>query len=319
MAQRPGRAGHAWVFLQYLLGFRRLGYEVLFLDRLTEDMTVGHDGHQSASRYRTNVDWLTSVMSTAGLHGRYSLRLPGGVTVGLDRSEVMRRVRRSSFLLDVNGFLDDEEIAAATPQRVFLDIDPGFNQMWQELGLADVLDGYDAYVTLAPRIGQPDCRIPTCGLSWISTVPPVVLEAWPVAPPTPAGAFTSVATWRGPFDPIEFRGERYGLRVHEFRRLASVAANSDERFALALDIDIADHADADTLTRDGLAARRPGGGLLQPGGLPGLHPRLEGRVRGRQGDVRQDSQRLDQRPERLLPGQRSTRRGAGHRAAGIPR
>ena len=29
-------------------------------------------------------------------------------------------------------------------QRVFLDIDPGFNQMWQELGLANILDGYDA-------------------------------------------------------------------------------------------------------------------------------------------------------------------------------
>ncbi len=251
LAQRPGRAGHAWVFLQYLLGFRRLGYEVLFLDRLTEEMAEGHGEQQPATRYRTNVDWFLSVMGTADLHGHHSLRLPGGVTVGLDRSEVMKRVRRSTFLLDVNGFLDDEEIAAATAQRVFLDIDPGFNQMWQELGLADVLDGYDAHVTLAPRIGQPDCRIPTCGLSWISTVPPVVLEAWPVAPPTPAGAFTSVATWRGPFDPVEFRGDRYGLRVHEFRRLASVPADSEERFALALDIDGADRADAEALTRAG--------------------------------------------------------------------
>ena len=36
------------------------------------------------------------------------------------------------------GFLDDEEILAAAPLRVFLDIDPGFGQMWRELGLADV-------------------------------------------------------------------------------------------------------------------------------------------------------------------------------------
>src|SRR3712207_8578410 len=34
LAQRPGHGGHAWVFLQYLLGFPRLGGDVLFLDEL---------------------------------------------------------------------------------------------------------------------------------------------------------------------------------------------------------------------------------------------------------------------------------------------
>ena len=27
--------GHTWVFMQYLMGLRRLGFDVLFLDRLT--------------------------------------------------------------------------------------------------------------------------------------------------------------------------------------------------------------------------------------------------------------------------------------------
>ena len=34
VAQRPGSGGHTWVFLQYLLGFRRLGYDVVLVDRL---------------------------------------------------------------------------------------------------------------------------------------------------------------------------------------------------------------------------------------------------------------------------------------------
>ena len=34
IAQRPGIAGHAWMFLQYLLGFKDLGYDVVFVDRL---------------------------------------------------------------------------------------------------------------------------------------------------------------------------------------------------------------------------------------------------------------------------------------------
>ena len=49
------------------------------------------------------------------------------------------------------GYLDDEEILAASPIRVFLDIDPGFPQMWHELGLADVFQGHDRFVTIGER------------------------------------------------------------------------------------------------------------------------------------------------------------------------
>ena len=58
------------------------------------------------------------------------------------------------------GFLDDEEILAAAPRRVFLDIDPGFGQMWRALGQHDTFRGHDAYVTIAENIGKPGCAIP---------------------------------------------------------------------------------------------------------------------------------------------------------------
>jgi hypothetical protein len=252
VAQRPGRPGHAWVFLQYLLGFRHLGWDVLFLDRLTHDMTsaAGHPAGAS-DRLRAHVDWFLSIMSRAGPDTSYSLSIADGEPVGLDRAEVLRLASRAELLIDVNGFLRDEEVGDRVGLRVFLDIDPGFNQMWHEMGLANVLDGYDAYVTVAQRIGQPDCLIPTCGRTWITTLPPVVLDAWPVAPPRPDGAFTSVASWRGPFAPIEFGGRRYGLRVHEFRALTEVPASTDERLELVLDIDPADQADIEQLARAG--------------------------------------------------------------------
>ena len=34
LAQKPRHGGHAWVLLQYLLGLKQLGWDVLFLDRL---------------------------------------------------------------------------------------------------------------------------------------------------------------------------------------------------------------------------------------------------------------------------------------------
>jgi hypothetical protein len=34
MAQKPRYGGHTWALLQYVLGFKRLGCDVLFVDHL---------------------------------------------------------------------------------------------------------------------------------------------------------------------------------------------------------------------------------------------------------------------------------------------
>ncbi len=67
--------------------------------------------------------------------------------------------RSSAMLLNVMG-VDDEELLAAAPRRVFLDIDPGFPQMWRELGLHDAFRGYDDFVTIGESIGHEGCGAP---------------------------------------------------------------------------------------------------------------------------------------------------------------
>ena len=245
VAQKPGCAGHAWQFLQYLLGFRRLGWDVCFIDQIGGADPVAGERH------------LAEVMAWAGLNGAWSLGLPGGERAGLGRAQVLERIRDADLLLNVMGFETDAELLGAARLRVFLDTDPGFGQMWHALGLADIFAGHDAHVTIAERIGAPDCTVPTCGLDWITTPQPVVLDAWPVAPPARDGAFTSVASWRGSYGPVDFDGHRYGLRVHQLRRFAELPAAASGRFELALDIHPADAADAELLRAGGWQLRPP--------------------------------------------------------------
>jgi hypothetical protein len=246
LAQRPSIGGHAWVFLQYLLGLRRLGRQVLFIDWL-EPRLCGGPVEESA-----NAAYLRSVMERFGFGGHFSLldRSDGHAAAGLPREEVLRRARGSALLLNIMGYLDDEEILAAVPRRVFLDIDPGFGQMWRELGLADPFSGHDDFVTIGERIGRPDCSIPTCGLDWIATRPPVVLEHWPRGDGRGA-SFTSVVTWRGPFEPVAYGGKTYGLRVHEFRKFVELPRRSGQRFELAIDIHADDSRDRALLEENG--------------------------------------------------------------------
>ncbi|HEV2857210.1 MAG TPA: hypothetical protein VGW80_02270 [Solirubrobacterales bacterium] len=249
LAQRPRRGGHAWVFLQYLLGLRQLGYEVLFLDRLTSEMLP--PGGSAAA----GVGWVEETMSAHGLGESWAVLLDDGETAGLPREQVAERLRASVLLIDVMGFLGDEELSATATRRLFLDIDPGFPQMWQELGLHSAFGRHDAYATVGLRVGKEGSAVPTCGIEWINTPQPVVLEQWPAT--APGAAYTSVASWRGPFGPIEFNGERYGLRAHQMRRFAELPRRSGVPMEVALDIEAADSADEELL-------REGGWGIVSP-------------------------------------------------------
>jgi hypothetical protein len=239
VAQKPGSAGHVWQFLQYLLGFRGLGYEVLLLDRVHGDVAAGDP----------RVRWLKTTMANAGLGSAWSLRQDDGSHLGVARPDAVSFVRDADVLIDVMGFCGDDELLGAARRTVFLDTDPGFPQMWQDLGLAEMLGRHDVHVTIGERIGADDCTVPTCGLRWVTTPQPVVLEQWPARPAT-ATRFTSVASWRGAYGPVDHGGHTYGLRVHQFRRFAELPRVSGGEFELALDIHPADDGDA-RLLRDG--------------------------------------------------------------------
>ena len=246
LAQKQGYAGHTWVFLGWLLGFQRLGYDVLFLDALTPEM---YDGPGESS---SNLAYLIRVMHTFDLDDRWSVldRRDGRVLAGVARDELLRRLGEAEFIINVSGYLDDEELLGAARRRVYLDIDPGFAQMWRELGQHDAFTGHDAFVTIGENIGRPDCLIPTCGLDWITTRQPVVLDLWP-AQHGGGQAFTSIAAWRGPFAPVQYEGATYGLRVHEFRKFAELPHQTGEDFELALDIHEAETSDLELLRRTG--------------------------------------------------------------------
>jgi len=252
LAQKPRYGGHTWVFLQYLLGFRRLGWDVLFLDQLELENCRDAAGNPCSIVQSLNLRYVQEVMERYGLQDSYAVIADRSQHVfGLSRTEIVRRLKRSAILLNVMGFLRDEEMLAAASRRVFLDIDPGFGQFWRELGLHDMFQGHDAYVTIGENIGKPDCSVPSCGLTWITTPQPIVLDRWPLHPTPERAPITSVVSWRGAYGPIEYQGTTYGLRVHEFRRFLQLPQCTHNRLQLALDIHPSETKDIALLRENG--------------------------------------------------------------------
>jgi hypothetical protein len=253
LAQVPRRAGLAWFHLHFLVGFRRLGWDTLFIDRLEPEMCTDVRGRAAPLEESLNLRFFLGVMRAFGLADAFALFYDGGrQTIGLQRAKVLQKARSADYLINVMGYLHDEEILEHCKRRVFVDIDPGFGQMWRELGLHDAFRGHTDYVTLGRNIGQPECTIPSCGLNWTTMPQPVVLDYWPAQPPRSEGAFTSIGAWRGPNAPIEYRGHTYGLRVHEFRKFVELPARCpNSRFEMALDIHPADAKDLERMGRNG--------------------------------------------------------------------
>jgi len=258
LAQKPARGGHTWVLLQYLLGFRRLGWDVLLLDRLEPYMCHDAAGRGCSLHESVNLRYLQSVMARFGLDGNFSVSYDHGrEVVGLGREEVLSRTKNSPFLLNIMGFVDDDEILAEAPRRVFLDIDPGFGQIWSDLGLHDPFDGHDEFVTIGENVGRHFCKVPTCGREWITTPQPVMLDEWPAS--APAGdRFTTIGAWRGSYGTLEHRGRKYGQRVHEFRRFLELPRLTGHRFEIALDIHAAEVEDLARLHEGGWTLADPG-------------------------------------------------------------
>ena len=319
LAQRPGRGGHAWVFLQYLLGLRRLGWDVLFLDEIHPEMCVDERGNVSSPEQSWNVRYFVDVMRRFGLGEAHSLRLarataPDEQAVGLPRAEVLERVRASAALVNVMGYLSDPEVLAAAPRRVFLDIDPGFGQMWRALGLADIFAGHDDFVTIGENIGQAGCEVPTCGLRWITTPQPVVLEHWPVSDDR-TGRYSSVASWRGAFGPVDYQGKRYGLRVHEFRKFVSLPRRTGRSFHVAMNIDPAETADLALLHENGWVLDDPRTEAGDPWAYQNYIQRSRAEFMVAKNLYVETRGGWFERPQPLLPGQRQAGDRPGHGAA----
>jgi hypothetical protein len=80
----------------------------------------------------------------------------------------------------------------------------------------------------------------------------VVLEQWHPQPLLERNrSFASIGAWRGPFAPVEYDGDTFGLRVHEFRALSELPRRVATEFDAVLDIDDADDRDAELLRGSG--------------------------------------------------------------------
>ncbi|CAN5223547.1 hypothetical protein BH11PLA2_BH11PLA2_17650 [soil metagenome] len=253
LANKPGNAGGAWERFSYAVGLRRLGFDVLFVEQMN------HALHADA------LDWFDVCIRFFGFENSFALIDHEGCFIGRDRNNLRTFARECECLMNLSGHITLKEIVESVPLSVFIDVDPGFTQIWHVNATADfAIPRHDHYYTLGENIGTAECPIPMGGLPWRTTRQPVLLHRWPVTPIENHQRFTTISSWRSGFGAVALNGSTYSLKHHECRKVLLLPQRVDATFEIALDIHKGDHQDRDALNNHGWHILEPSGVVSTP-------------------------------------------------------
>jgi hypothetical protein len=272
----PYLGGATWAVLQYLLGLRRLGHDVWFVEPVRRDAVTPQGAALADSE---NAGYFRQVVEAFGLGSRAALLTAGARdAVGVTQEELLHAAHRADVLLNISGTLREQDLLESIPVRIYLDLDPAFTQLWQEAEGIDMgLDLHTHFATVGLAIGSPGCSIPTLGRSWVTSPPPVVLDRWLPGAPIVHEGLTTVGNWRG-YGSIEWKGTFYGQKAHAMRGLVDLPTRTSERFMPAFAV----HPDEEA---DLVALRKHGWVILDPTDVAGSPARYAAFVRGSKAEL----------------------------------
>ena len=229
--------GHAWIDMQYMLGLRALGHDVYYLEDCGEGSWVyDWQAGEITTDLANPTGYVRACLEPAGFGDRWIYRA-GDQSVGIPQEDFIELCRRADLLLVRGAPISIWRDEYGFPRRrAFVDVDPGFTQMWIANGhrdLAETAARCERLFTIGQRIGASDCLVPSVGMEWIKTVSPIYLPAWDYAPDDGASRFTTIMQWRS-YKDVEYEGVKYGNKEREFPRFMDLPRHTAQRLELAL-------------------------------------------------------------------------------------
>jgi hypothetical protein len=247
----PHFAGSIWVRLQYLLGLERLGVESFWVDRLAPP-----DPSKNLHSLEYLVERFDRTARDFGYHDRYCILYNEGERYfGLDEKELASLAHDADLLINIGGHLPPKSVLLDVRRKAYLDVDPGFTQMWAhqvDMNFAR----HDSFFTTGQNVGRDGFEIPTRGIEWLPTLPPVVLDLWPPCIDEGFQRIGTVADWRGSQDVI-YEGEWYSGKREEFLGFLRVPTEAGREIELALLVGQEDYEDLGILLRHGWRVHDP--------------------------------------------------------------
>jgi hypothetical protein len=233
-------AGVLWQTLHFLVGFRRLGYDVYYVEahaRSPSWFTTNKedDGSERAGAF------LDSVLRRFDLGDRWAYHALHGDRrcLGMSDDQLRRLYDSAHLMINLHGGTAPRPEHVATGRLVYLETDPveAQIQLYDSVQqTVDFLALHCAHFTFGENYGRPGCGLPVSErFAFRPTRQPVVLDFWPEDGDTTGRPFTTIGNWRQNWRPVRFRGEVYHWSKHlEFGKIVDLPRRTSQPLELAL-------------------------------------------------------------------------------------
>jgi hypothetical protein len=273
MGQFP-LGGVAWDYFHYLLGLAELGHEVYYhedtwvwpFDPVQKSVTDRPDYTVKFFRdfFAAYAPDLANQWHYVLLHDRH---------LGMTADAFARIAESADIFLNVSGACFFPDNLSPRCLKVFLDTDPGYNQIMlaERFAWSQNVDrwcaqvaAHDRHLTYAENIHGPDCLIPRLQFDWRPTRCVVALPPWhwvrQSPPPAPA-PFSTVLTWDYFRGPLIHNGVEYRGKPVEYEKFHDLPKRAPVPLALAVG---GEKAPMDQIAADGWKIVSAHGATLTP-------------------------------------------------------
>jgi hypothetical protein len=236
-------AGVTYQFLHYLMGLRRLGWDVYYVEDSSRWVFDLKDFELTPDA-SANVDMVAPVLEKYGFSGKWVFRggYEGGRCYGMSEAQLAQLYREADAFLNVTASQELREEHMAIPRRIYVESDP-FNVQVKvlqgDLKTLNALSAHDIHFSFGENLGQPDCDLPVDLVCWHPTRQPVLMDLWQNPfPPAHDSVYSTITTWKNKGKDLIFRGETYyWTKDREFLKIIDLPKRRSVGFELATLID----------------------------------------------------------------------------------
>jgi hypothetical protein len=237
MGQYPF-GGMAWQVLHHVIGFRRLGYETFYVEN-SGAPPYSPRLQSIATSADENIRFLQDSFRQFYLSEAWAYY--DSLTrewVGMKQSRVEELMEHADAIINLCGASLPESGERRKGCLVYIDTDPGLEQVKLAQGdrvSRDYIAAHNRHFTYGWNVGEADSLIPSGGIAWQKTHPPVVTDLWETSLASPLTTWRTIATYRNKGKDVVLDGETYHWSKHpNFEKVVHLPSQTTECLELAV-------------------------------------------------------------------------------------
>ncbi len=222
--------------LHYLIGLKKLGHDVYFIEKSGwNNSCFDPIKKQSSNDCTYGVSHVGELLDRFELKEKWCFLDFDNNYYGLKKNKLLELLNSADIYIDYGAHGTWENETKKITVKVLIDGEPGTTQIKMQMNLESgkEIPNYDYYFTVGQNLGNENCNIPTINKTWHKIFHPVDCSQFSEVEYSNKGSYTTVMNWQSR-DNVFFKGKEYGHKDMEFEKIMSLPQKVSQKLEVAV-------------------------------------------------------------------------------------